>query len=223
MVQNALQGISVNISGDDRKVMLSKNEMSLCNIHVEDEFYRITTGNKNWADNSKFVWTDEGTEISYCVDMPDECAGEVKRLVLFCNQSDNTVMVSELCRKLTLALFEKAYVQFMEQADRNAASKKAQGSKVPYGFEGNNIFDGADFRQHFGQGGASKTPYINWWVLSIYYLVDSGNIVMGIEEDRYPYLSKMRPLKFEQIGNKKTNIAVFYESTKDNVDYDKNA
>ena len=62
---------------------------------------------------------------------------------------------------------------------------------------------------------------MNWWVVSIYYIIDSGNIVMGIEEDRYPHLKKMqtKPLRYEQIGNKKTNVAVFYSAAKDDVNY----
>ena len=62
---------------------------------------------------------------------------------------------------------------------------------------------------------------MNWWVVSIYYIIDSGNIVVGIEEDRYPHLKEMnnKPLRYEQIGNKKTNVAVFYAAAKDNVNY----
>lgn len=33
---------------------------------------------------------------------------------------------------------------------------------------------------------------MNWWVVSIYYLPDSGKIIMGIEEDRYPHLKGMQ-------------------------------
>lgn len=41
---------------------------------------------------------------------------------------------SELRRIVTLDLFEKAYNAFINQADKNLITKKAQGSKVPYGF-----------------------------------------------------------------------------------------
>lgn len=34
-------------------------------------------------------------------------------------------------------------------------------------------------------------------------------------------MNKMTPIKFEQIGNKKINVAVFYESDVDKVDYEK--
>lgn len=44
---------------------------------------------------------------------------------------------------------------------------------------------------------------------------------MGIEEERYPHLKKMnnKPLSYEQIGNKKTNVVVFYAAAKDNLNY----
>ena len=44
---------------------------------------------------------------------------------------------------------------------------------------------------------------------------------MGIEEDRYIHLEEMsiKPLRFEQIGNKKVNTAVFYSSNKSGVNY----
>ena len=45
-------------------------------------------------------------------------------------------------------------------------------------------------------------------------------IVLGIE-DKYSHLNKMTPIKFEQIGNKKYKVAVFYESAIEKVDYGK--
>lgn len=108
----------------------------------------------------------------------------------------------------------------MKQAEENRVTGKSNGSITPEGFVKMKV-DGADFVQHFGQGAASKTPYMNWWVLSIYYLVDSGNIVMGIEEERYHHLNEMKiqPSRRERIGRKKTDIAVFYSTTKDAINY----
>ena len=65
------------------------------------------------------------------------------------------------------------------------------------------------------------TPYMNWWVVSIYYLPENGNIIMGIEEDRYPHLKEIqiKPLRYDQIGNKKVNTAVFYATHKTYVNY----
>ena len=92
----------------------------------------------------------------------------------------------------------------MKQAEENSVTGKSNGSRTPEGFVKMKD-DGADFVQHFGQSAASKTPYMNWWILSIYYLVDSGNIVMGIEEERYHHLNEMKiqPSRRERIGRKK--------------------
>ncbi len=136
---------------------------------------------------------------------------------------------SELSRTLTEDIFEKAYSLFIEQADKNAISKKSHGDKLPYGItkEDDNrikeIDGGGRFGvgQHFGQGAASKTPYINWYVVSIYYSPDDGSIIMGIEKDRYPKLKHMEPRRYTQLGNKKTEVAVFFQSSKDNLDYEK--
>ena len=127
--------------------------------------------------------------------------------------------VSELRQNVTPEKFEAAFTVFLEQAEKNAISGKSHGGRTPYGFEKNTYFDGANFVYHYGQGAASKTPYINWWVLSVYYIVEKGSIVMGIEEKRYPHLNQMKPLRYKQIGNKRENVAVFYETLKDRIDY----
>ncbi len=126
---------------------------------------------------------------------------------------------SELRRFVTAEKFKIAYTEFLSQADENVKTKKAKGSRTPFGFENNREFDGAKLSQHFGQGAPSKTPYLNWWVVSVYYIPENGKIVMGIEEDRYPHIGKMKPLRFLQIGNKSTHVAVFYSSDKDSMDY----
>lgn len=133
------------------------------------------------------------------------------------NASNHT---SELSRSVTFERFKTAFEAFLEQADKNAATRKANGGKKPFGFT-EYSFDGANFTLHFGQGTASATPYMNWWVLSIYYVVDEQNIVMGIEETRYPHLNKMESgiIKYRKIGNKKEQVAVFYESKKSDVHY----
>ncbi len=134
---------------------------------------------------------------------------------------------SELRRVITAERFEMAYKLFMEQADKNAISKKSNGEKLPYGVtkeDDDRIKEIDGWRrfgvaQHYGQGAASKTPYLNWFVVSIYYLPDTGNIVMGIERNRYPKLNQMKPIRFAQLGNKKTDVAVFYESSKNDIDF----
>ena len=110
---------------------------------------------------------------------------------------------SELRKYITAELFKKAYLEFMEQADKNSITGKAEGGKTPYGFLEKNNFDGADFLRQFGHGAASKAPHMNWWVVSIYYTVETGSIILGIEENRYPALNsiKIKPLTFKRIGN----------------------
>lgn len=129
--------------------------------------------------------------------------------------------MSELRENVTAEQFRIAYESFVEQADKNAISRKANGSKTPLGYKGHNEFDGATFSQKFGEGGASSTPYMNWWVVSIYYLPSNGTIVLGIEEDRYPHLGKMNPEKHVHLGNRGSRIAVFFATNKESVDYSK--
>ena len=130
---------------------------------------------------------------------------------------------NELSKIVTYEKFENAYSRFLEQADRNAITQKSEGSKIPYGFTfepKKNFICGGGFSQHFGQGAASKTPYISWHVVSIYYVVEHRKIVLGIEESRYSHLKDMQPIKTEAIGKKDRYIAVFYECAKDAIDYE---
>lgn len=128
---------------------------------------------------------------------------------------------SELSRIITFEKFKKAYSGFIEQADKNVITKKGEGSKIPLGFDGETIINEWKFSQNFGQGAPSKTPYVSWFVVSIYYITESAKIVVGIEEDRYPHLVEMNPIKTEAIGKKDRYIAVFYECDKNNIDYEK--
>ena len=224
-IKQALQEIPVLVEQEERKVNVMFQDALISGVSVEDEGYCIFNASSEWADKTTYL-CDKAEDGSwfYYLESIDECIGEMQRLVMFEAQKGSRSVSharkeSELRRFVTEDLFKTSYVKFMEQADKNVISKKSQGSKCPDGFSERNHFDGADFVQHFGQGAASKTPYMNWWVVSIYYLPDSGNIIMGIEEDRYPYLKKMSPLRKTQIGNKKTDIAVFYSATKDSVNY----
>ena len=88
---------------------------------------------------------------------------------------------SELRQLVTAQLFEKSYSQFIEQADCNAISKKSEGPRIPYGFTIKKI-DGGNWSQHFGQGAASKTPYINWHVVSVYYMPDVLLLLNGTSD-----------------------------------------
>ncbi len=129
---------------------------------------------------------------------------------------------SELSRIFDRKAFEIAFDDFMKKADENAESGKGRGGQIPYGFSKKPICDGAAVCTHFGQGGASKTPYLNWWVVSVYYIPDSGEIIVGIEADRYPHLDVMQiePEEYSWIGNKKVDIAEFYRTHKSILYYD---
>ena len=130
--------------------------------------------------------------------------------------------VSELSTVVTWQVFQQAYERFMEQAEKNAITGKSNGSRTPYGFDSVPICDGAKFRQRFGQGAASATPYMNWWVVSVYYIVESRDIMIGIEEGRYPYLNDMRvkPIRVESVGKRQNRIAVYYSVNKETVNFE---
>lgn len=207
---------------ENTSVVISKNDADKCSVLVMDEAYKITTSEIAWKEKTSYLCTGEAGKIVYYVETIDECLGEIKRLIEFVSMNGGTVHTSVLSKVVTVDAFEKAYKAFIEQADKNAVSKKAQGSKVPFGFSEKPECDGAHFKAQYGQGAPSAAPYMNWWVVSIYYLPNNGNIIMGIEEDRYPHLKEMsiKPLRYDQIGNKKVNTAVFYSATKNSVNYD---
>ena len=129
--------------------------------------------------------------------------------------------ISELSTVVTQPVFEQAYDKFMEQAEKNVLSKKSNGSRTPYGFSSIPNCDGAGFLQHFGQGAPSMTPYMNWWVVSVYYIVDSRDIIIGIEEGLYPLVNdmQMKPIRFERVGKRKNRIAIYYSTNKEILNY----
>ena len=129
--------------------------------------------------------------------------------------------VSELSTILNFNAFKQAFEKFLTQASDNAVSGKSEGGQTPFGFSKRPVCDGADVCTHFGQGAASKAPYLNWWVVSIYYLPDSENIIIGIEQTRYPHLKEMaiKPSDYSRIGNKKVDVAVFYSTNKSDLNY----
>lgn len=226
-LKSALREIPVRIDFKDRRVLIYFRDLMVCGAVVEEEGYLIYNATDEWKDKTSYYCerSENGT-WHYYLETIDEVIGEVQRLVLFEATKSNrppssgTNHTSELSSVVTQDVFEKAYVRFLEQADKNALSKKSQGQRIPYGIPSNNIIDGGDLSQHFGQGAASNTPYMNWWIVSVYYIVNSGRIVLGIEEHKeYPYLKKMKPIKYEKIGNKKIDVAVFYETDKEHIEY----
>lgn len=128
---------------------------------------------------------------------------------------------SELRQVLSSEMFEKVYKAFILQADKNVISRKSCGGQAPMYFAEKPYCDGAYVSTHYGQGAASKTPYLCWWAVSIYYLPANENIYIGIEEDRYAHLNEMeiKPLEYLQLGNKNKNVAIYYSTSKRNIDY----
>ena len=229
-VKNVLKDIPVVVGIENSAVTVRFQEMLICGINVEDEAYKIYNVSSEWVDQTSYHCEKSGDETwHYYLETIDECIGETQRLVMFEAQkgkkrpesNSNGKHTSELSVVLDENTFIKSFEAFIQQADDNAVSGKGIGGQTPFGFSGKPKCDGADVSTHYGQGGASKTPYMNWWVVSVYYIPSTGNIAMGIEENRYPHLKEMaiRPLRYAQIGNKKERIALFYATTKARIDY----
>lgn len=221
---------SVNVDMKEPFVKVSFQKLFICGIEVQDEVYKIYNVTFDWAEQTSYLCEKaEDGSWYYFLETIDECIGEIKRLVAFeANKGNQKLVVSpqgqhnsELSKVLNRIAFERSFAQFIKQADDNVISGKGAGGQTPFGFAVKPYVDGADVSIHYGQGSASKTPYLNWWVVSIYYVPDNGNITIGIEETRYPHLKKMRikPVQYSQIGNKKDQIAVFYSTTKANINY----
>ncbi len=214
----------------DSNVLVNFQEIQICGVSIEEETYRIFGISSEWADTTKCLCEESEDGTWYCfLDTIDECIGECQRLVMFeakkgnkgPEYKQNGQHTSELSKVFDIKAFENAYSELIKKADNNANSKIFEGGQTPYGFDKKPRCDGADVCTHYGMGRASKSPYLNWWVVSIYYLPDSGNIVMGIEESRYPHLHdmKIKPIRYSRVGNKKEDVAVFYSTTKTNLNY----
>lgn len=223
-IKNDLKDNTLDCVQDKRNVSIYFHGQLICGITVEDECYRIFNVSTEWKGKTPYLCDEDSDDTwFYHTDTIDECLGQIKRLVLFelkKNSKLNQIGSSELRKIITADKFKNAYIKFMEQADKNAITGKSQGSQIPEGFETKPECNGAEFSARYGHGNASAAPHMNWWVVSIYYLPNSGKIVMGIEEDRYLHLKSMSPIGYEMIGNKKMKVASFYSSTKDDVNYD---
>ena len=227
-IKNILKAIPVDVMADKDTVIVNFQGNLICGVQVLEEAYKIYNVSEEWEKKTSYLCNKAEDGTYYCfLDTIDECIGEVRRLVLFEAQKGNKKFGllkshdSELSKVMTKEAFEKAFSQFIKQADENAISGKSKGGKSPAGFPVIPHCDGANITVHYGQGNATKTPYMCWHVVSIYYLPDNGNITMGIEETRYVHLNKMqiKPLRYEYIGNKKDQIAVFYSTAKSSINY----
>lgn len=225
-----LKDIPVSVITEREKILVRFQELLICGITIYDEAYRIYNATSDWANTTTYLCEEDqdGTWF-YFLETMDECIGEIHRLVLFEAKKGrgkpapglNRQHTSELSAVLPCNAFEKTLEAFIKQADANAVSGKSGGGQTPYGFSSKPKCDGAEVSTHYGQGGASKTPYLNWWVVSIYYLPDSGNVIMGIEENRYSHLKEMqiKPMRYSRIGKKSVQIAVFYSAVKTNINH----
>lgn len=230
-LSKALAGIPVKVKGEDNSVHIMFQDLLICGVTIGEETYKIYDISPEWANITKYRCEvdNDGTQFYY-LDTGDECIAECQRLVIFEAQKGNRQLGSrrqhnsELSRILDLKRFEEVFKDFLKHADENAVSGRGRGGHIPYGFSKKPMCDGGDLSTHYGQGGASKSPYLNWWVVSIYYLPVSGNIVVGIEADRkYPYLKSMtiKPIRYSIIGNRSEDTAIFYSTTKSDIDYEK--
>ncbi len=223
-IKISLNSVHFVVKSEGNIVLINFQNKLICGIKVERLTYKIFNVSSNWKEKTTYlsILEDNGT-YSYYLDTIDECIGEVKRLADF-EAKDlllNIKHTSELSNTITIDVFKNAFVRFIEQADKNAISKKAEGSKIPYGFSEIPNCDGAGFGLKYGSGTASAAPYINWWVVSIYYLPSNGRIIVGIQKDLYIHLEDMqiKPIKFENIGNKTVDIAAYYYTSKEDVNY----
>ena len=229
-MKNLMNGLKVNvesplisITADDNKVTVRYYGKLLCEICVLDNAYRIAGVSEKWAGTTSYhcgEFQDFG--LYYYVDSMDECIGEVERLCAFEKEEEMKLKnLNQLKEMMSVKSFENAYQHFIEQADKNAISGKGEGSRKPYGFSTVPACIGKQLNTKYGQGAASSTPYMNWWVVSIYYTPKTGDIKIGIEEERYLHLQDMSisPVSYELIGNKKVRTAIFYSTTTANLDY----
>lgn len=70
--------------------------------------------------------------------------------------------------------FQNAIASFIKQATQNQISKTTKGSRRVYEFS-----NGARLDNHYGQGAASKAPYINYWWVSVYWDTLDDNIILA--------------------------------------------
>ena len=133
--------------------------------------------------------------------------------------------MSELRTKLTYECFYNNFTEFLAQADKNVLTKKSGGGKSPAGITGEKrngkvIVDGGELGLQYGQGNASKAPYFNWHVLSIYYIPTQQKIVLGVETIRYWKFKELKPYACTEIPPNR-RVAVFDEYCKSEIDYEK--
>lgn len=78
MLENALKNTDIKVKTEDNDIQLLRKE-KICRILVEEEYYSIFPEDARWCSVSTFVY-DKDMNYSN-VDMPDECVGEVIRMI----------------------------------------------------------------------------------------------------------------------------------------------
>lgn len=219
-INAVLKGTSAEIFEEESSVFVELQGAKIFGIEIFEKYYKIFGFCSEWMEVTTCHCEIENDIMFYYVDTSDEVVGEIKRLVMHEATKEKNVSkkADELRSLITYEIFKEAYSKFIDQADKNAITGNAQGSRTPYGFPVNHLY-GYRLQQQFGQGRATKTPYLYWHVVSIYYLPETGKIIIGIEENRYIHLKEMEYKKLITIGNKAKRVAVFYESNKDVIDY----
>lgn len=221
----AMKMYPIKVEKHGLTIEVNSDTATICRITILPETYKLSTQVASWENQTSYFTTIDSESCNYFLETIDECIGETQRLISFCaRKTDSTANkkhTSELSKIVTAETFKNAFEHFLAQAEDNAKTGKSKGSRMPYGISAIIHINGETTRvsTHFGQGAASKTPYMNWWVVSNYYIVESGRIVTAIEEERYSHIKEMEPIRYEMIGAKKTRVAVFYETTRESIDY----
>ena len=97
--------------------------------------YLIKAFDPEWKDSTTYYGTIEGKEFCYYVDSLDECIGEIQRLAAFVFKEATARSTKRIKKKRYKKAFELAYLKFIEQADKNAITKKSEGSKNRTAFQ----------------------------------------------------------------------------------------
>ena len=144
-----------------------------------------------------------------------------KGIRIFLIKQKNNAAIKKYFLQLKFEDFREALDNFLKQADENRITLKSNGKKVIETPE-------CDLGTHYGQGNASRAPYLNKYVVSIYYITAENGIVIGIAkkflDDPHLHLSQMKISKIEDklLGTsaKDKSVAVYYETSRELLNYD---
>ena len=79
-----LKGIPVTVHVEDDRVLVLFQEMLVCGIQVEEEYYRIYNVSEEWKGKISYLCEkNQDGSWYYYLESVDECIAECKRLVLF--------------------------------------------------------------------------------------------------------------------------------------------